>query len=377
MRTHRNVWTILIPLCLYLLSAILVGCGGTGGGDASGAGSAGGNSGGGSGGSSSGGGSGGETGGGSSGGSSGGETGGGSTGGGSTGGGSTGGGSTGGGTGGGTGGSTGGGGGGEGNVYFLSDKDGPLAVYRINLDGSGLQSIGSEADVSAPNVSWNGNMVLYEKWGLYADVFRMGGDGSSPTQVYAGETDNLNPCVSPNGQFVIFSLSTGGVPQLYRTTINGGNLTQLTNENEGVRWGRYSPDGSKVVFATASGDLDIKIMNADGSNVVALATGEPAQEYPMFNSAGTHIVFAQDFGTAFDPNYQIMSMSVAGGAATRLTTSLQDDRWPCFSPNGQFVAFSRLISGHRHIFYVPAAGGGASQVTTFGGFIGWLSAVAG
>lgn len=373
MRKSRNVITILLPIFLYLISAILIGCGGVGGDASGGSGSAGGNSGGGSGGSNSGGGTGGETGGGT-----GGETGGGSGGGtgGETGGGSGGGsgGGTGGETGGGSGGGTGGSGGGEGLIYFLSDKDGPLAVYRVNLNGTGLSMVGSEQDVAGPNVSWDGSTVVYEKWGLYSDVYRMGSDGSNPTEVYAAEVDNKNPCLSPDGQFVIFSMSDGGAPQLFRTTVNGDNLTQLTSDPDGATWGRYSPDGTKIVYSTSTGDIDIKLMNADGSGVITLVGGAAAQENPAFSPSGEFVTFCQDYGTAFDPNYQIMVVSASGGSPARLTTTLQDDRWPCFSTDGQFIAFSRLIEGNRHIFYIPAAGGGATQVTDFGGFIGWLSA---
>jgi Tol biopolymer transport system component len=272
---------------------------------------------------------------------------------------------------GGTGGTTGG------SVVFLSDMDGPLAIYRMNVDGTGLAQVSNEVDLGGPCLSWAGDRIAFEKWDLYADLYGMDADGSNVGLIYQPGQDCQNPCFSPDGQYVIFSMPSGGVPQLFRTTVAGTGLTQLTNEFDGVHWGRYSPDGSVIVYATASGDVDVKIMNADGTGASILAGGPEAQDMPSFSPDGMTVVFIQDFGSAFDPNYQVMTVPTTGGTPARMTTTLEDDRSPCFSEDGAYLVFTRGLANGREIFRMSAGGGSATQVTTFNSFTGWLSARAG
>lgn len=56
-----------------------------------------------------------------------------------------------------------------------------------------------------------------------------------------------------------------------------------------------------------------------------------------------------------------------GGRATALTSHVEADAYPVFSPDGQWVAFSSKRSGGWDIFVVPADGGPAQQVTWHGG----------
>ena len=330
MKNLRASLATLFPLAAFLAALLLVGCGGAGGGSSSG-GAGGGNSGGGSGG------------------------------------GGTGGGGTG-------GGGTGGTGSGAGVVYFLSDRGGPLGIYRVNVDGTGAAAVSAETEVGAPCVSWDGAVIAYEKWSLYGDVFKMGADGTNPTPIYKPGLDCLNPCLSPDGQAVIFSMNNSGVPQLFRTSVGGEGLAQVTNEAEGVSWGRYSPDGTKIVFVTSSGDVDVKIMDADGGNIRTVASGYQIQDMPTFSPDGASLVYMENFGSDFTPNYQIMKVAVAGGAAVRMTTTNEDDRSPCFSEDGNYLLFTRKVGAAREIFRMGVTGGTAAQVSTFGAWTGWLSA---
>ena len=52
-----------------------------------------------------------------------------------------------------------------------------------------------------------------------------------------------------------------------------------------------------------------------------------------------------------------------GGRATALTSHVEADAYPVFSPDGQWVAFSSRRNGGWDIFVVPADGGPAQQVT--------------
>ena len=57
----------------------------------------------------------------------------------------------------------------------------------------------------------------------------------------------------------------------------------------------------------------------------------------------------------------------SGGRATALTSHIETDAFPIFSPDGQWVAFASRRNGNWDIFAVPATGGAARQLTWHAG----------
>jgi len=56
-----------------------------------------------------------------------------------------------------------------------------------------------------------------------------------------------------------------------------------------------------------------------------------------------------------------------GGRATALTSHVEADAYPCFSPDGKWVAFASKRNGGWDLFVVPAEGGPAQQITWHSG----------
>ena len=56
-----------------------------------------------------------------------------------------------------------------------------------------------------------------------------------------------------------------------------------------------------------------------------------------------------------------------GGRATALTSHVEADAYPVFSPDGQWVAFASRRNGGWDLFVVPADGGPAQQITWHSG----------
>ena len=66
---------------------------------------------------------------------------------------------------------------------------------------------------------------------------------------------------------------------------------------------------------------------------------------------------------AFTYRGDIWIAAATGGRATALTSHIETDAYPLFSPDGQWVAFSSKRNGNWDIFAVPVAGGAARQLT--------------
>ena len=96
-------------------------------------------------------------------------------------------------------------------------------------------------------------------------------------------------------------------------------------------YGLYSPDGSKIVFASdrGGGSYDIHIMNPDGSNLVNLTNSTLRDNrHPRWSPDGSQIVF----DSARDGKTEIYMMEVDGSNQTRLTNNNSVDTEASWSP---------------------------------------------
>src|SRR5947199_6691518 len=66
---------------------------------------------------------------------------------------------------------------------------------------------------------------------------------------------------------------------------------------------------------------------------------------------------------AFVYRGDIWSAPVKGGRATPLTSHIETDAYPLFSPDGKWIAFASKRNGNWDIFAIPAEGGNARQLT--------------
>ena len=69
---------------------------------------------------------------------------------------------------------------------------------------------------------------------------------------------------------------------------------------------------------------------------------------------------------AFICDDDLWIVSSNGGRASRLTANLGVVSSPCFSPDGQWIAFCGSESGQRDLYVIPSSGGEFRRVTHFG-----------
>ncbi len=66
---------------------------------------------------------------------------------------------------------------------------------------------------------------------------------------------------------------------------------------------------------------------------------------------------------AFTSEGDLWKVKLSGGAAVRLTTATGEERFPKFSPDGQWIAFSGQTDGQDDIFVIPSSGGEPLRLT--------------
>jgi serine/threonine protein kinase len=123
----------------------------------------------------------------------------------------------------------------------------------------------------------------------------------------------------------------------------------------GVTW---TPDNRIVFVSMESGNPDIWIMNADGTNRRQLTFEKASDEYPTVSGDGQTIVFV----SSRTRTPHIWRMNFDGGDLKQLTYK-GGESFPKITPDGKFVIFSAQTDRRRTLWKVPIEGGEPIQLT--------------
>jgi Tol biopolymer transport system component len=140
------------------------------------------------------------------------------------------------------------------------------------------------------------------------------------------------------------------------------------------RYPSYSPEGTQIAFrgdldlAEPSGDEELYVMNADGTNVRQLTSNADFDSAPSWSPDGRRIVFERATAGTFMPGVEahekdIYVMRADGSHVRRLTDSPGLDEGPEFSPDGTKIAFSSDRDGQQEIYVMDADGSNPRRLT--------------
>lgn len=132
-----------------------------------------------------------------------------------------------------------------------------------------------------------------------------------------------------------------------------------------------SPAGDAMAFASTRHSIypDIYIKGVDGVAVTQL-TSDPASDVePRFSPDGTRIAFASNRAG----NWDIWIMSVNGGMPVRVTQSSADEIHPSWSPDGTKLVYCSMPEqgGQWELWIADAIGGTSRRFIGYGLFPDW------
>jgi regulation of enolase protein 1 (concanavalin A-like superfamily)/dipeptidyl aminopeptidase/acylaminoacyl peptidase len=131
---------------------------------------------------------------------------------------------------------------------------------------------------------------------------------------------------------------------IFVTPVVGGSIVNLTNHPATYMTPAWSPDGSKIAFASdRDGSMNLYIMKADGSDVARIPTGGGVAWYPTWSPDSARLAFScvVDFvSPPFSGNHDICVINVDGSGFARLTDDPGADDEPDWSPDGTSIVFT-------------------------------------
>jgi Calx-beta domain/Carboxypeptidase regulatory-like domain/WD40-like Beta Propeller Repeat len=223
---------------------------------------------------------------------------------------------------------------------------------------------------------------------VYADepgrIQIINADGTGQTKLTLGETIiDDDPVYSPDGSRIAFGRRSGGKSEICIVNADGTNVVTVATVQSLIhdRDPSWSPDGTKLVFTSnrsGSGKTEIWTSNIDGSGLIRLTTSV------QLGSDGQGPIFSSDTDPAWSPDgskiafvstrdglsdSELYVMNPDGSNPVRLTNDGLDDSTPAWSPDSQRIAFAKSNRAGIHI--INRDGTNLVNVLSFGFWPAW------
>ena len=207
-------------------------------------------------------------------------------------------------------------------------------------------------------------------WKLYPefDLYVSRKDGSDLRLLFSSDGYDAEATVSPLGDKIIFTSTRDGDPELYTMNLDGSGLTRLTHTKGYDGGAFFSADGSKIIFRASRPkteehlkaytelvrdhlvrptNLEIFIMNADGSDMRQVTRNGAANFAPFLHPDGRRIIFCSNMDARNKRNFDLYMINVDGTGLERITHCEEFDGFPMFTRDGKKLVFCSNRNSNR------------------------------
>jgi Tol biopolymer transport system component len=187
------------------------------------------------------------------------------------------------------------------------------------------------------------------------------------THVPAGYSAS-SPDWSPDGTQILFNSDVSGEQEIWVMNADGSNQHRLLVDprffDQQARW---SADGNMIVFSRCAQPFgfpdycDIDLMNTDGSGVRKIIGGRWVNQQPEFSPDGQQLVFDSNRGGNL---VAVWRANIDGSDPTRLTPPLMEAFYADWSPDGEHILFTdNNDRPHSNVWEMRTDGTDLTQIT--------------
>jgi Tol biopolymer transport system component len=245
----------------------------------------------------------------------------------------------------------------------------PQLLFKIPKTGEGPRY-----PVLSSSWSPDGQRVVIDAVGLSGqpDIFLGDWSGEKWVNLTNSSEYEGDPSWSPDGRTITYTGKTGepdNYLRAYSISPDGKNVNRLLHlldpifpDTIGISW---SPDGRRIVFMHSDnqGYYQLYVANPDGSSLKQLTDRAEDHFDPHFSPDGQWIVFTRQ------PEKDLMTSNLyligPDGTGEKVITQgsvgwRSESRW---SPAGNWITFTSDIEGNDDIYLIKPDGTGLTKVT--------------
>lgn len=255
-------------------------------------------------------------------------------------------------------------------------------IYVMNADGSGVQRVSTGTGrTTCAYFLKDGKRFIYSSthlggmncppkpdysrgyvWAINKDydifVSDLQGKTTRLTQTPGYDAEAT---VSSDGKKIVFTSVRDGDLELYSMNTDGSGVRRLTNRPGYDGGAFFSPDSRKIVYRASQlvddksraryqallaenlvepRQLDLFVINADGSDSVQITNNRAANFCPFFHPTEKKIIFASNLGDPKGRNFDLYLINLDGTGLEQVTLNETFDGFPMFSPDGKKLVFA-------------------------------------
>jgi TolB protein len=223
-------------------------------------------------------------------------------------------------------------------------------LQTISLDPNARRAVvayTAQGHFEAPNWTRDGKSLIFDQGGR---IMTVPVDGGMPQAINIGAATGCNGShgLSPDGKWMAVSCNTPGAPgsRVYIVPSSGGELRTLT-QNPSSYFHSWSPDGKTIAFTRPHpGGGDIWSISVDGGAETRLTTSTGMSDDPDYSPDGRYIYFNSDRDGG---SMQIWRMRADGSQPEQITSDERNNWTPHVSPDGKwmvFLSYDKSVTGH-------------------------------
>jgi len=207
-------------------------------------------------------------------------------------------------------------------------------------------------------------------WPIYSsyEIYTARPDGSDLRRLSnAPNSYNAESTISRDGKKIVFTSTRNADLDIFTMNADGTDVRQLTHELGYDGGAFFSDDGKKIVYRSQQpktpeeiadykdllsrnlirpGNLEIWVMDADGSHKRQVTHNGAANFAPYFFPGGKRIIFASNVANQKDPSgFDLYAINVDGTGLEQITYHPDFDAFPMFSSDGKRLVWASNRNG--------------------------------
>jgi TolB protein len=257
-------------------------------------------------------------------------------------------------------------------LFARSYRDASLRQQAHRLADDVATEVLGQKGIARTKVAFKVETGQRNRKGDYiSEIYVADYDGANAVQLTQDDSMVRSPAWVPGRRQLLYTSYRTGRPCVYSHDLGSGNrlpVSAASGMNDGAA---VSPDGSRLALVLSkAGSPDIWVADVDGGNLRAITATKEEEASPCWSADGRTLCFSSREG-----GVTRLYLAPAGGGTMKslATGGLQGVTEPDWSPDGKWIAFTRMGRGENFEVHVAPAGGGTAQFIGAGEDPAWAA----